>query len=147
MTTPRGNTKKLQDVMSRDVATVTPETSLQDAGSLMAEKNVGMLPILAGRELRGTITDRDIVVRAVARGLAPKDTPVSEAMTSKIVTCAPHQTLEDAARTMQEHRLRRMPIVDGEQNLVGIVSIGDVARRSGDAALSGQTLAEVSTHR
>lgn len=134
---------KIQDLMTRDVAVVSPETTLQKAAQLMDELNVGVLPVCEGSKLLGMITDRDITVRATAAGLAPGQTKVSEAMTSDVRFCYADEDVDEVVRTMGDVQIRRVPVVDQDKRLVGIVSLGDLAddRISG----AGRTLRRIST--
>jgi CBS domain-containing protein len=135
---------QLKEIMTQDVETIRPDSKLQDAASKMKSLDVGSLPVCDGRRLVGILTDRDITVRAVADGRDPADTKVSDMMTSEMIYCFEDQSLEDAARLMQEHQIRRLPIVDRKQQLVGIVSLGDVALEDDNNRLSGEALEEIS---
>jgi CBS domain-containing protein len=145
-TATRTTSKKLADIMTRNVMTATSDTSLQEAARLMAENNIGMVAIRNGDDIEGVLTDRDIVVRAVAEGRPPRETPVSQAMSTNLVTCREDQTVEEAAQLMQEHRMRRLPIVNDQNELVGVVSLGDLASRA-DEHLGGETLDKVAASR
>jgi len=131
--------------MTANVVCVRPEDTLQDAARKMRDLDVGPLPVCGDDDrLAGMITDRDIVIRSVAEGRDPKTTPVSEAMTEDIVFCFEEQDVEEAARTMQERQLRRLVVLNNRKRLVGIVSLGDVATRSGDEEQTGAVLSDVS---
>jgi CBS domain-containing protein len=120
---------KVSDVMTTDVDTVRPDQHARDAARFMLQANAGSIPVTDGRRLVGMITDRDIAVRGVALGYGP-DTPVSELMTSGVVSTHADDGVEDAARKMGEAQVRRLPVIDDQQRLVGIVSLGDLARQS-----------------
>lgn len=108
------------------VWSVSPDTKVYDAIQLMSEKNVGALMVQApGGKLVGIISERDYTRKVVLKGKASKQTPVSEILTGNVVSIAPHQTVEDGLRLMTEHRIRHLPVCDGE-NLLGVVSIGDL---------------------
>ncbi len=118
--------KTIADVMTTDVEIVRPEETLRDAARAMADLDVGSLPVCDGRKLIGMITDRDITVRAVAEGKSV-DTPVSEVMTDDVVWCSESDDVEDVLEQMGDSQIRRIPVVDADRNLVGIVALGDLA--------------------
>ncbi len=125
---------KVGEVMTRGVEVASPDDTLRQAASRMAELDTGVLPVGEGDRLVGMLTDRDIAVRAVAQGRGP-DTRVREAMTPEVRYCFEDEDLEDAVRSMGENKVRRLPVMSRDKRLVGIVSFGDVALY-GD---SGQT--------
>ena len=110
----------------------------------MKALDVGMLPICENERLIGTITDRDITIRAVAEGFDPKTTRVKQAMSREIIYCFDDQNIEEAAETMERSQIRRLPVLDRTKHLVGIVSLGDLASRTTEADLVGRVLARVS---
>jgi CBS domain-containing protein len=122
---------KVRDVMTRDVQTVRPDQPVQQAASFMLSADAGSIPVTDGDRLIGMITDRDIAVRGVARGHGP-DTPVREVMTNDIVCARDDDDVEDAASRMSEAQVRRLPVIDDEQRLCGIVSLGDLSREADD---------------
>nr|WP_294168241.1 CBS domain-containing protein [uncultured Sphingomonas sp.] len=125
---------KISEVMSRDVQTVTPESTAREAAGFMLQADAGAIPVTEGERVIGMITDRDIAVRGVAEGRGP-DTPVRELMTQGAVTAREDDEIEDIAIRMSDEQVRRMPIVDGNEKLVGIVSLADVSRSDlGEAA-------------
>jgi len=123
---------------------ISPEDSLQDAARMMRNLDVGPLPVCDNDRLAGMITDRDIVINAVAEGRNPQTTKVREAMTGDILYCFEDQDLEEAARMMQEHQVRRLVVLNRNKRMVGIVSLGDLATETGDARKSGEVLQDVS---
>lgn len=133
---------KVSDVMTRDVETVRPDQMARDAARFMLQADAGSIPVTDGDRLVGMITDRDIAVRGVALGYGP-DTPISELMTSGVVSTHADELVEEAARKMSEAQVRRLPVIDESQRLVGIVSLGDLARESDDET-AGQALEGVS---
>lgn len=135
---------KLKDIMSRDVEVIHPTSMLQEAAGKMKTLDVGSLPVCDNRKLVGILTDRDIAVRAVAAGRDPKRTPVSDAMTPELVFCFEDQDVKEAAKMMERYQIRRLPILDRSQQLVGIVSLGDLAIETDNERMSGQVLEEVS---
>ena len=118
---------KVSEVMTRDVATVRPDQPVQDAASFMLRADAGSIPVVEGERLLGMITDRDIAVRGVAKGYGP-DTPVRDLMTNDIVCARIDEDVEEVANKMSEAQVRRLPVVDEQKRLCGIVSLGDLAR-------------------
>lgn len=117
---------KVSDVMTSDVKVVRPDESVQTAAAIMSEEDVGALPVCDGTRLQGMITDRDIVVRAVASGRGV-DTPVREVMTEEVIWCTEDDGIPDLLKRMGAEQIRRIPVLDGNRNLVGIVALGDLA--------------------
>jgi CBS domain-containing protein len=134
----------LKEVMTRDVQVIHPNASLEEAASRMDELNVGPLPVCDGRRLVGMLTDRDIVVRATSIGSDPKSTRVRDVMSAGVVYCFEDEDVRVAARRMEQEQIRRLLILDRDKNLVGIVSLGDLAVETGDDRLSGEVLEEIS---
>jgi CBS domain-containing protein len=120
---------KVSEVMTREVQTVSPDQPAQDAASFMLQANAGSIPVIDGERLIGMITDRDIAVRGVAKGHRP-DTPVRELMSNDIVCAQEDDNVEDVATKMSEAQVRRLPVIDQDQRLCGIVSLGDLARET-----------------
>jgi CBS domain-containing protein len=136
---------QVADVMTRDVRVVTPDDTVQRAAQLMDELNVGVVPVCEGAKLVGMLTDRDITVRGVAAGKDAAATPVSEVMSGSVRCCFEDQPLADVLDEMRDTQIRRMPVVDRQQQLVGIVTLGDLADRGGDDASVGEALKDIST--
>ena len=133
---------KISDVMTREVETIRPDQTAQDAARFMLKAEAGSIPVTDGDRLLGMITDRDIAVRGVARGYGP-DTPVSELMTDEII-CARHDdNVQDVATRMSEAQVRRLPVIDEDEKLCGIVSLGDLSRQT-DGQSAAQALEGVS---
>lgn len=132
---------KVSEVMTQDVETVAPEASLQEAAQAMSRMDVGVLPAVDGNRVIGVITDRDIAVRAVAMGKDPGSTHVREAMSAGVKYVYDYDDVDDVAETMADLQIRRLPVVDREERLVGIVSLADIARdrrpRKAGEALQG----------
>ncbi|WP_228126719.1 CBS domain-containing protein [Candidatus Viadribacter manganicus] len=127
--------------MTRDVRTVAPETTIQEAARLMAEADVGALPVAAGDRLAGIVTDRDIAVRAVAIGRGPATT-VAAVMSLEVLYCHEDEDIGHISANMAENQVRRLPVVDVDKRLVGIISLADIAdARASEAgeALEGIT--------
>lgn len=133
----------VKEIMSPNVAFVTDKNTLQEAAEKMQTLDVGELPIVIGRTAVGIITDRDIAIRGVAHGLDPRVTKVVDSMSEGVTACRESDTIEEAARIMGANRIRRLPVMDAEGRMSGMVSLGDMAQRlsSGDA---GKVLAEIS---
>ena len=133
----------IKDVMSREVQVISPDRTIQDAARLMLKGNFGMLPVGENDRMIGSISDRDIAIRAVASG-KESATKVREVMTEGIHWAFEDDSVADAAKLMSKHQIRRLPIVNAEKRLVGIVALGDFAVDSADIAVAGDALAEIS---
>jgi CBS domain-containing protein len=130
--------------MTRHPRTIRPDSTVAEAASMMRGLDVGSLPVCDGSRLVGMLTDRDIAVRSTAEGRDPHTTYVRDVMSSGVAWASEDDPADQAARIMQERRVRRLPIVDERKNLVGVVSLGDLAVDTGNDALSGETLRRVS---
>jgi len=135
---------KIKDIETRAPQVVSPEAMLCQAAIKMKEWNIGMLPVCDGARLVGAVTDRDLAIRGVAKGLDPLTAKVKEVMTPGLCYCFEDDNLEDVARVMEEKQIRRMPVLNGDQRLVGIVSLGDFAVRSKQRTLTEEVLECVS---
>ena len=120
---------KVSEVMTREVQTVSPDQTAQEAASFMLNADAGSIPVTEGDRLIGMITDRDIAVRGVAKGNGP-DTPVRELMTNDVVSARLDDDVEEVATMMSNAQVRRLPIIDDQQMLCGIVSLGDLSRQA-----------------
>jgi CBS domain-containing protein len=133
---------QVQEIMSRDVVLASPDDTVQSAAKKMAEIDAGALPVGEQDRLVGMVTDRDIVVRAVAKGSGPKQCKVRDVMSSDIKYCYEDESVEDVARNMSSLQIKRLPVLNREKRLVGIVALGDLATEPGatdkaKSALSG----------
>jgi CBS domain-containing protein len=135
--------KSVKEVMTSNPVSVEPASSLVEAARMMRDEDTGIVPVLEGSTLVGTVTDRDIVVRAVADGKDAQSTTVREVVSSDLVTIDPQQNLDEALRLMAKHQVRRLPVVEEDGRLVGIVSQADVARESDDKR-TGELVEEIS---
>jgi CBS domain-containing protein len=125
---------KISEVMTTEVETITAEQTAREAASFMLRADAGSIPVCEGDKVVGMITDRDIAVRGVAEGRGP-DTPVSELMSDGIVCAREDDDVQEVARRMSEEQVRRLPVLDAEDRLCGIVSLGDLTRETrGEAA-------------
>jgi CBS domain-containing protein len=137
------NGNKVQDVMTKNVATVSPNQTVQEAAQIMSEKNIGALPVVENGQVIGMITDRDITLRTSAQGKDPASIRVSEVMTNRVVTGTPDMSVQEAANLMAQHQVRRLPIVENNQ-LQGMVALGDIATNSASDQAAGQALSNIS---
>jgi CBS domain-containing protein len=131
------------ELMTRDPVTIGPHDTVQRAAQLMDELNVGVLPVCEGEQLLGIVTDRDITVRATAAGLDPRATEVDLVMSDRVRCCSWRQSASEALRQMSQVQIRRLPVVDDDERLVGIVSLGDLAARNPEGV--EDTLRRIST--
>jgi CBS domain-containing protein len=134
----------VDSVMTRDVEVVRPDATVQEAAMKMKDLNVGSLPVCDGRKLRGMLTDRDLTVRAVAAGRDPKSTLVREVMTKEVVYGRTAQEVVEIAKMMSTHQIRRLPILNEANELVGIVSLGDLAVNTTEDEATEQALEDIS---
>ena len=135
--------QKLKDLMSPDVKVISPDMTIGDAARKMRDGDFGMMPVGEDDRLIGTISDRDIVIRAVAEG---KDagTPVRDVMSEGVAWAYEDDSVEEAAKIMSERQVRRLPVVDHNKRLVGIVALGDFAVESSEIRPAAQALSEIS---
>jgi CBS domain-containing protein len=134
---------RIQDLMTVKPRTVKTGDSVVDAAKLMRGEDAGIAPILDGERLVGVLTDRDIAIRVVAEGKDPATTKVEEVASRELVTLAPDQGLDEALRLMAQHQVRRLPVVEQDGKLVGIVAQADVAKHA-DAERTGKVVEEIS---
>ena len=135
--------QKLKDLMSRDVQIISPDGTIKEAAQHMLKGNFGMMPVGENDRMIGAISDRDIAIRAVAEGKDPS-TKVREIMSEGIVWAYEDDSVDDAAKLMGDHQIRRLPIVNADKRLVGIVALGDFAVESADIEIAGEALSEIS---
>ena len=133
---------KISEGMTRDVQTVRPDQSAQEAARFMLKAEAGSIPVTDGDRLIGMITDRDIAVRGVAKGYGP-DTPIRELMTDDVICARLDDSIEDVASRMSEAQVRRLPVIDQDEKLCGIVSLGDLSRET-DSDCANEALEGVS---
>ncbi|HEU4853905.1 MAG TPA: CBS domain-containing protein [Nitrosospira sp.] len=135
--------QRISEVMSSDVQTINPDATIEEAAQEMRDGDFGLLPVGDEEQLLGVITDRDIAVRAVAEGRGPS-TPVSEIMSEDVIWAHEDDSIEEAAEIMSDNQIRRLPVVNAEQRLVGIVSLGDFAVDASDIGPVADALTEIS---
>jgi CBS domain-containing protein len=132
----------IKEVMTRDVRACEPNATVAQAAKVMAQEDVGPVPIVEDGRLAGLVTDRDIVVRVVAEGRDPNTTTVREIASTKLVTVSPDDDLDEALKLLAERQVRRLPVVEGDR-LVGIVAQADIARLGKDKK-TGEIVEEIS---
>lgn len=133
----------VSEIMTSNVRTLAPTDTVQQAAQTMEELNVGAIPVCDGQKVLGMVTDRDIVLRCVAKGGDAKTTKLADVMTPGVRCASEGDDIDEVLREMADAQIRRMPVLDGQKRLVGIVSLGDVAVMTGDDDV-GATLGEIS---
>lgn len=136
--------QKTSEVMSSYVQTISPDATIEEAAQEMRDGDFGLLPVGENEQLLGVITDRDITIRAVAEGKGP-ETQVRDIMSEGVVWVEEDDSIEAAAQIMSDHQIRRLPVVDADQRLVGIVSLGDFAVESSDIGPVAEALSDISS--
>jgi len=136
--------RRCREIMTSDVRTATRDMSLQDAARLMRDGDMGSVPVVEDGKLVGIVTDRDIVVRSIAEG-RDSSSPVSEAMTTEIFSVKPDDFVFEAIRLMGDKQVRRLPVVDADGRLAGIIAIADVALETEDEREIAETMEEISS--
>ena len=134
----------LRDMMTAKIEDIPADATLVQAAQKMKQLDIGAIPVCEDDRLVGIITDRDIAVRAVAEGRDPKNMSVREAMSPDICFCYEDESVESAAKLMEEKQIRRLPVFDRKERAIGMVSLGDLAVRNHDDRLSGEVLVRVS---
>ena len=124
--------KSIRDVMTPNPRTISADQPVAEAARIMKDEDVGLTPVVEGDRLIGTLTDRDIVVRVVAEGRDPQTVRASEIASDELVTVDPQQQLDEALRLMAQHQVRRLPVVEEDGRLVGVVAQADVAEHADD---------------
>jgi CBS domain-containing protein len=137
---------KVHEIMTAHARCIGPENTLVEAAGLMRELDVGALPVCDNDRVTGIVTDRDIVLRGTANGVDPNSAPVSSVMSQTVVSISADQPVEEAVRVMEDRQIRRLPVLGRNGQLVGILSLGDIAISS-NPAFSGMALRDVSEPR
>ena len=135
---------QVREIMTPGVEVIHPDATLKEAAEKMSRLDIGPLPVCDGERLVGMLTDRDITVRVTAQGCDPNTTKVHEAMTSEVVYCFEDQNVQTAAQMMEMRQVRRVPVLNRDKRLVGIVSLGDLSVETQDQNLAGKTLEGIS---
>jgi CBS domain-containing protein len=135
--------KRILEVMTSDPRSVSPDAPVADASRIMRDEDTGIVPIVEDGKLIGTITDRDIVVRLIAESRDASSAIVRDIASTDLVTVDPQQDLDEALRLMAQHQVRRLPVVEEDGRLVGILSQADVAREAQDKQ-TGELVEEIS---
>jgi CBS domain-containing protein len=135
---------KIKEIMTNQVAYLSPEDNLVEAAQLMQKHDVGVLPVCQGENVLGIVTDRDIVVRNIAHGQDPKTTPVKNVMTADVQMVSPDMNLNQAAEMMADNQIRRLPVVENNR-IVGMVALGDLATQAKYDVELATTLGKIST--
>ena len=135
--------QSIRDLMTENPCSIDADKPVAYAAKMMRDEDVGLAPIVEGDKLIGTVTDRDIAIRVVAEGKDPNQTAVREVASTNLVTIDPQQDLDEALRLMAKHQVRRLPVVEEDGRLVGVVAQADVARE-GDDTRTGQVVQEIS---
>ena len=135
--------KSISEVMTSNPGSLESGSSAVEAARLMRDEDAGLIPVVEGEKLVGTVTDRDIVLRVVAEARDPEETTVGEIASRELVTIDPQQDLDEALRLMARHQLRRLPVVEEDGKLVGIVSQADVALHASDEQ-TGEVVEDIS---
>jgi len=125
---------KVQEIMSTKVETIKPTSSLRATARTLSDLNIGALPVVDDGKLVGIITDRDVSVHAIAIGREPQSTDVKTVMSKEVFTCYENQSLAEAAHIMEEHNIRRLVVLDSNENVVGILTVDDIAQVSHELA-------------
>ena len=135
--------KTISDVMTQNPSTIESNQTIVDAAKLMKTEDVGLVPIVEGQKLIGTITDRDIAIKVVAEGKDPQSVKVRDVASTDLVTIDPQEDLDEALRLMASYQVRRLPVVEEDGRLVGVLAQADVAREANDKK-TGQLVEEIS---
>lgn len=135
--------RKVSDIMTKNVKVCTPQESIVAAAKIMRDIECGSVPVCEGKKVVGMITDRDIVIQAVADGKDTNKVHIQDCMTSDVVSCSSNTDIHECARLMSQHQIRRIPIVD-QGELVGICAIGDLAKENIFVNEAGSALSDIS---
>jgi len=138
---------RIADIMTRNVETVGPSATVQEAAERMKADNIGSLPVCLDSHVVGTITDRDITIRVTAEGRDARSTLVRDVMTPDVITVRPQQDVAEAEQMMHDYQVRRLPVVEQDGRLVGYVTTATIAKREGDEKAVGQVLKGISQPR
>lgn len=133
----------IKDIMTKSPVCVKSNDTVEKAATLMKEHDVGSIPVCEGSNVVGMVTDRDITLKSVAGGKDTKNQKISEVMSTKVIIGNPNMSLDEASKLMSQNQIRRLPIVDNN-NLVGVVALGDLATESKSDQMAGSALSGIS---
>lgn len=134
---------KVRDIMTKDVACINPDSKVVEAAQIMQKNNIGSLPVCDQSGVIGIVTDRDIIVRNIAHGKDPKETPVRDVMTGQVITASPDMEVDEVAQMMASKQIRRVPVVENNM-IVGMVALGDIATDRRFTMEASEALSEIS---
>jgi CBS domain-containing protein len=134
---------KVKQIMNRSVTTINPDTPIAKAAEKMRDLDIGFLPVCENDRLVGAVTDRDITIRSVAQGRDERLARASEIMTPAVFYCYEDDDVEEAGRQMQDKEVRRLVVLTKDKEIAGVISLGDIAKTSGETELAGETLGEI----
>jgi CBS domain-containing protein len=143
---PQDN-RKIRDIMTANPETVSEKDSIRDAARIMKQRDTGVVPVVDGRKIIGLITDRDIVVRCIADGKDPMNARVNDVMTKNVRSVSEDATIDEVLRVMKGAEVRRVPVVNRNDEIVGIVSIGDLAVETNQDGKVGKAIEDISEAR
>jgi CBS domain-containing protein len=141
------NMRTCGEVMTSNVTVCEPNTSVEEAARIMKMENIGPIPVVdnkSNRQLVGIVTDRDLVLNVLAEGRDASSTQVGDVMTRQPITCGEHDDLDKAMKAMQEHQIRRIPVVDAGNHIIGIIAQADIATRTADDRKKGEVVEQIS---
>lgn len=136
----------IKEIMTSDPQYIDPGATVQEAAAMMKTLDVGLVPVGDGRRLHGMLTDRDIVIRACAKGLVPAATRVMDIMTPEVIYAYEDQPVDEAVRLMEENQIRRLIILNRDKKMTGVVALGDLATRTPETGKKAEALEAVSAH-
>jgi CBS domain-containing protein len=135
---------RISEIMTRTVKTIPHDATLVSAARMMRDEDIGLLPVVADGNVVGVISDRDLAIRGLAEDRDPRQVPVREVMSERVVSCRPEASADEVVRQMARHQVRRVVVVNDGKSPIGIVSIGDFATQNGGTAKAGKLLRDVS---
>jgi CBS domain-containing protein len=135
--------QRIREIMTSNPSSIEPSSPIAEAARIMKQEDAGVVPVTENGRLSGMVTDRDIAIRVVAEGKDPQSTTVREVASTDLVTVDPEQDLDEALRLMAQHQVRRLPVVEEDGRLVGVLAQADIARE-GDDKQTGQVVQEIS---
>ena len=135
--------KKVRDLMTKNPCAIDADKPVAYAATMMRDERVGLAPIVEGQKLIGTVTDRDIAIRVVADGKDPQSTTVREIATTRLITIDPDQDIDEAMQLMADHQIRRLPVVEEDGKLAGVVAQADIAEHA-SAKDTGKVVEQIS---